>query len=67
MVHRIQGPGVVRWPVGPLHPVYGCALLRRKGPIMNDTFIFVFGLLVTAICIGPLALAAYLDSRDKEE
>ncbi len=27
---------------------------------MNDAFIFVFGLFVTAICIGPLALAAYL-------
>jgi hypothetical protein len=34
---------------------------------MNEGFIFVFGLVVTAVCIGPLALAAYLDSQNKEK
>ena len=34
---------------------------------MSDAFIFGFGLFVTAICIGPLALAAYLDSRTKDK
>ncbi len=34
---------------------------------MSDVFIFVFGVFVTAICIGPLVLAAYLDSRKKDK
>lgn len=33
---------------------------------MSDAFIFVFGLFVTALCIGPLAVAAILDSRKKD-
>jgi hypothetical protein len=34
---------------------------------MNDAFIFGFGLFVTVLCVGPLALAAILDSRDKDK
>ncbi len=34
---------------------------------MSDVFIFAFGLFVTALCIGPLALAAILDARNKED
>lgn len=34
---------------------------------MSDGFIFIFGLFVTLICLGPLAYAAVLDVRAKEE
>ena len=33
---------------------------------MNDTFLFVFGLIVTLLAVGPLAYAAYLDINNKE-
>ena len=33
---------------------------------MNESFLIIFGLFVTILAIGPLAYAAYLDSRDKE-
>ena len=34
---------------------------------MSDVFIFVFGLIVTAICLGPLILAAVLDQREQDK
>ncbi len=33
---------------------------------MNETFLIIFGLFVTILAVGPLAYAAYLDSKDKE-
>ncbi len=32
---------------------------------MNDAFIFIFGVVVTAVAIGPLLYAAAIDSRKK--
>ncbi len=32
---------------------------------MNETFIFVFGLVAFAFAVGPLMVAAYLDWREK--
>lgn len=34
---------------------------------MNEGFIFVFGLFVTALAIGPLMFAILADSNDKKE
>lgn len=31
---------------------------------MNETFIFIFGLFVTILAVGPLIYAAILDSRE---
>lgn len=32
---------------------------------MNDTFIFVFGIFVTILAVGPLAYAAYANITQK--
>ena len=34
---------------------------------MSDTILFVFGLLAFSLAVGPLAIAAYLDFRDKSK
>jgi hypothetical protein len=34
---------------------------------MNDGFIFVFGIIVTILAVGPLMYAAYLDTRKKDK
>lgn len=34
---------------------------------MNETTLFIWGLLATLLAIGPLAVAAYLDWRDKRQ
>ncbi len=34
---------------------------------MNDIFIFVFGIVVTIIAVGPLMLAAVLDREDESK
>lgn len=33
---------------------------------MSDTFIFIWGVIATIVAIGPLTVAWYLDSKDKE-
>ena len=33
---------------------------------MNDTVIFIFGLIATLLAVGPLAYAAYLDEKDNK-
>lgn len=32
---------------------------------MNETFLFIFGLIATICAVGPLAVAAYLDAQSK--
>jgi hypothetical protein len=32
---------------------------------MSDTWIFIWGLLAFLLAVGPLAVAGYLDFRDK--
>ena len=32
---------------------------------MSDTLLFIFGLVAFLLAVGPLAVAAYLDSKDK--
>jgi hypothetical protein len=34
---------------------------------MSDVFTFVFGLIATILAIGPLAVAAALDLRDRDK
>lgn len=34
---------------------------------MNETFLFIFGLIATFCAVGPLLLAAYLDTRSKDD
>ena len=33
---------------------------------MSDGVIFIWGLIATILAVGPLAVAAYLDWRDKQ-
>jgi hypothetical protein len=33
---------------------------------MNELFLFIFGLIATIMAVGPLAYAAYLDTREDE-
>jgi len=33
---------------------------------MNDSIIFIWGLVATILATGPLSVAAYLDWKDKE-
>jgi hypothetical protein len=33
---------------------------------MNEVFLFVFGIFVTLLAVGPLAYAAYLDVSKKD-
>jgi hypothetical protein len=33
---------------------------------MNDAFIFIFGLFVTILAVGPLAYAALLDYKNND-
>ena len=33
---------------------------------MNDSLIFVFGLVAFLLAVGPLAVAAYLDFKEKQ-
>ena len=33
---------------------------------MNEAFLFVFGIFVTLLAVGPLAYAAYLDVSNNE-
>lgn len=33
---------------------------------MNETWIFFWGLVAFFLAVGPLAIAAYLDRRDKQ-
>lgn len=32
---------------------------------MNETWIFIWGILAFLLAVGPLMLAAYLDNREK--
>jgi hypothetical protein len=32
---------------------------------MNDTWIFIWGLLAFLLAVGPLMVAAFLDNKDK--
>jgi hypothetical protein len=32
---------------------------------MSDTILFIWGLIATLLAVGPLAVAAYLDWKDK--
>ncbi len=34
---------------------------------MNETFLFVFGLVAFLLAVGPLAVAAYLDYKESRE
>ena len=34
---------------------------------MNDTWIFIWGLLAFLLAVGPLMVAAVLDYRDKQQ
>jgi archaellum component FlaG (FlaF/FlaG flagellin family) len=34
---------------------------------MSELFLFVFGLIVTALAVGPLAYAALLDAREEDQ
>ena len=34
---------------------------------MSEIFLFIFGMIVTALAVGPLAYAAILDSRDENQ
>ncbi len=34
---------------------------------MNETFLFVFGLVAFLMAVGPLAVAAYLDYKESKE
>jgi hypothetical protein len=34
---------------------------------MTDIFIFIFGLIATALAVGPLVYAAILDQREKDQ
>jgi hypothetical protein len=34
---------------------------------MNETLLFVFGLIAFLLAVGPLAVAAYLDFTDSRE
>ena len=34
---------------------------------MNETLLFVFGLIAFLLAVGPLAVAAYLDFRESRE
>jgi hypothetical protein len=34
---------------------------------MNETLLFVFGLIAFLLAVGPLAVAAYLDIRESRE
>jgi len=34
---------------------------------MSDLFIFIWGLLATVLAVGPLTIAWYLDSKDKDK
>ena len=34
---------------------------------MSDTWIFIWGLLAFLLAVGPLAVAAYLDFRDRDK
>ena len=34
---------------------------------MNDTWIFIWGMLAFLMAVGPLLVAAYLDNRDRRQ
>jgi hypothetical protein len=34
---------------------------------MNDTFLFIFGLIATIAAIGPLVIAAFSEQRSKKD
>jgi hypothetical protein len=34
---------------------------------MNETFLFIFGLIATICAVGPLAVAAYLDTQSNKK
>ena len=67
MVHRLKGAGPFRDPLGSVHPLLWRICVRGARSEMSDFVIFLFGLVATLFTLGPLAIAAISELREKDD